>query len=215
VIHEDNSLLCLPLTDDDLDQAAILYTNVFLNDEPTSHRHAPDPSMFLPYARYYISHLPERGFSYIIKEANTGDLVGFIFGFDLADDFWLVEDKMKTFLSHFREAIIMIEELENQYINSDDLLCGTFLHIFQIGVSSSYRGLEIAGTMINQVVRTAKEKGYTSVISDCTCKASKRAFEKCGFYEIGFSGYDKFSADGVKFFEGLEGGISLMMLDIR
>jgi hypothetical protein len=52
------------------------------------------------------------------------------------------------------------------------------------------------------------------VVADCTHPGSRRSFEQCGFHEAGSLSYDAFSLDGVRFFAGLEGGISLMVRDL-
>ena len=206
--------VCVPLTESDVESAARLYTEVFLSDEPTSHRHALDPALFLPYARFYIRFLVRKDLSFLSLDETTNELAGFIFSFDLTDDPENEGAVMVEFISHFKEAVAMIHELEDRHLNREQIKTGSVLHIFQIGVSRKYRQTGIARAMIQRVLAHAQEHGFRQVIADCTSPASKRVFEKCGFSEMGFSPYEAFSMNGVRFFAGLDGGISLMVKKI-
>jgi len=207
-------LIIVPLTEPDVEQAARLYTEVFLADEPTSHRHALDPALFLPYARFYVRSLVRKDLSFIARDKRTKEVLGFIFCFDLTDN---PEDKgasMIAFLAHFREAVAMINELEDRHLNRNEIRAGSVLHVFQIGVARMFRGNGIAQAMIHRVIVHARERGFRQIVTDCTSPASQRTFEQCGFNEVGFSAYVAFSMNGVRFFAGIDGGISLMVKDI-
>ena len=205
---------CAPLTESDVESAARLYTEVFLADEPTSPRHALDPALFLPYARFYVGSLVRKELSFLSRHETTNDLAGFIFCFDLTDDPENEGAVMSEFISHFKEAVAMIHELEDRHLNREEIKAGSVLHIFQIGVSRQYRETGIARAMIQKVLIHARKRGFRQVIADCTSPASKRVFEQCGFSEMGFSPYEAFSMNGVCFFSGLDRGISLMMKKI-
>ena len=205
---------CVPLTESDVESTARLYTEVFLADEPTSHRHALDPALFLPYARFYIRSLVRKDLSFLSRDETTNELAGFIFCFDLTDDPENEGAVMSEFIAHFKEAVAMIHELEDRHFNRQEMKAGSVLHIFQIGVSRDYRETGIARAMIRRVLAHARERGFRQVIADSTSPASKRVFEQCGFSEMGFSPYESFSMDGIRFFAGLTGGISLMVKNI-
>ena len=205
---------CVPLTESDVESAARLYTEVFLADEPTSHCHGLDPALFLPYARFYVRSLVRKDLSFLSLNETTNELAGFIFSFDLTDDPENEGAVMVEFIAHFKEAVAMIHELEDRHLNREEIKAGSVLHIFQIGVSRQYRETGIARAMIRRVLAHARQRGFRQVIADCTSPASKKAFEQCGFSEIGFSPYEAFSLNGVRFFAGLTGGISLMVKNI-
>ncbi len=207
-------LIIVPLTEPDVEQAARLYTEVFLADEPTSHRHALDPALFLPYARFYVRSLVRKDLSFIARDERTKETLGFVFCFDLKDNPEDEGEAMVAFLAHFREAVAMINELEDRHLNRKEIDAGSVLHVFQMGVHRKLRGNGIAQAMIHRVIAHARKRGFQKVIADCTSPASQRTFEQCGFNEVGFSPYEAFSMNGVRFFAGLEGGISLMVKDI-
>jgi len=69
-------------------------------------------------------------------------------------------------------------------------------------------------SLIRRVLAHARDFGYRQVIADCTHAASRRSFETCGFHEAGFLSYETFSVDGIRYFAGLDGGISLMVRDL-
>jgi RimJ/RimL family protein N-acetyltransferase len=205
---------CHLLTLADADSAAHLYTEIFLADEPTTCRYAPDFSWFLPYAEEYVRILANKKLSFIIREKETGELAGFVFCLDLTDNPEQEGAAMGEFLSHFRGTIEMMQELEDRHFNREELPPGSVLHVYQIGVGKLFRGRGIAEGMIHQVISHAWELGYSRIVADCTGMGSKRVFEGCGFHEVEYIQYDMFERDGIRFFEGLNGGISLMIRDL-
>jgi len=207
-------LAIVPLTEPDVEQAARLYTEVFLADEPTSHRHALDPALFLPYARFYVRSLARKDISFIARDKRTKEILGFVFCFDLTDNPEEEGESMIAFLAHFREAVAMLNELEDRHLNRKEIDVGSVLHVFQIGVHRKFRGNGIAQSMIHRVIAHSRERGFRKIIADCTSLTSKRTFKQCGFNEVGFSPYEAFSMSGVRFFAGLDGGITLVMKDI-
>ena len=206
--------LYIPLTEPDVEEAARLYTEVFSADEPTTRRRAPDPVLFLSYARSYVGYLAGKELSFVARDEQTGKLAGFIFCVDLADDLAGEGAAMASLLAEFREVVAMIDELEDRYLNRAEISPGSVLHVFQIGIARPYRKCGIAEAIIRRVVVHARERGYSQVVADCTGPVSRMAFERCGFREAGFSPYEAFSTHGVRFFAGLDGGISLMVRDV-
>ncbi|MDV2482792.1 GNAT family N-acetyltransferase [Methanoculleus sp. Wushi-C6] len=215
--HPDHpcSPVYLPFKTADVEEAARLYTDVFIADEPTTHRHAPDPEIFLPYARRYAEFLAGKELSHIARDSRTGEIAGFIFCLDLTGDLAAEGATMAEFLAQFRETVEMIDELEEQYIERDRIAAGTVLHVFQIGVARPYRGRGLAQAMIRHALLSARRRGFSRAVADCTGPASRRAFERCGFVQAGHLPYDSFSRNGVAFFLGIDGGISLMVGEIE
>ncbi len=205
----------VPLQETDAEAAAELYTRVFLEDEPTTVRHAPDPARFLPFARRYVQWLAGKDLSYVAKDAQTGRVLGFIFCFDFLDDPAEESPALQEFILQFRHAVAMIDELEARHISRDSVAPGSVLHIFQIGVDRQGRRQGIAEALVRRILARAKERGFARLVADCTNPASERLFAQCGFFRAGFSSYDTFCRDGSCFFAGLEGGISLMIRDTR
>lgn len=210
-----SQLAYVPLTESDIEPAARLYSEVFLHDEPTSWRIAPDPAKFFPEAEWYVKSLAGRNLSFIARNERTRDLVGFIFCFDITDDFGHEASSFTAFLANFREAVAMIDELENRYLDRSGISPGSVLHAFQGGVSRKYRRSGVMKGLVTRVVSRARERGFRQIVAECTSLASQRVLAQCGFYEQGFSSYDMFVIDGGRFFAGLDGGITLMMRDIE
>ncbi|MDO8842597.1 GNAT family N-acetyltransferase [Methanocalculus sp.] len=202
------------LTSSDIDEVTRLYIDVFLDDEPTSRAIAPERIAVCQDALAYVVALAENGLSFIVRDGEAGGIAGFIFCFDLLDDPTSEGAPMAALSRHFPEAISMIDELEDMFLKRAGVARGSVLHIYQIGVGRPYRGRGIATALIRQVLHHARELGYRQVVTDCTSVRSRRAFERCGFSGRGYLAYDAFSYGGVCFFQGLEGGISLMVKDV-
>ena len=122
---------------------------------------------------------------------------------------------MVEFLAQFPEAVAMLTELEDRFFNRADIVPGSVMHIYQIGVDRRYRGTGIARDLIRQALSHARDRGYRQAVADCTHAASRRSFEACRFREAGFLSYETFSMNGARYFAGLEGGISLMVRDLQ
>ena len=107
-----SSSLVIPLSETYVEAAARLYSEVFLEDEPTSRRHSLDPERFHPYACFYVRSLVKKELSFLARDGCSGEITGFIFCFDLMDDPDREGPQMKEFLLQFRQAVAMIDELE-------------------------------------------------------------------------------------------------------
>ncbi|NMB79095.1 MAG: hypothetical protein GYA23_08370, partial [Methanomicrobiales archaeon] len=71
ISHGVPDISCTPLTSPDAEDAARIYTEVFLSDEPTSHRHGLDPGIFYPYALHYVRSLVTKDLSFIARDKAT------------------------------------------------------------------------------------------------------------------------------------------------
>lgn len=203
-----------PLSYGNASAAARLYTEVFLRDEPTTRHHAPDPDRFLPLADFYVRTLIEKKLSFVALNEEVGELSGFIFAFDLTHDPASDGEPMVRLIGSFQNAVAMIDELEDRHINRAEIEPGSVLHIFQIGTDGNHRGVGLAPALIRHLLDHAGVRGYRSAIADCTGPVSKSVFERCGFLELGHSPYADFRRNGVVFFSGLPGGISLLKKDL-
>lgn len=211
----DGRLVFGPLLESEADEAARIFRDVFLADEPTSQARAPDPARLLNYAREYTRFLAGKNLSFVARDLESNEIAGFIFCIDITVTPESAGDPGMPLLEDFREVMIMIRELEDRYINPSETVRGTVLHIFQIGVDRKYRGCGIAQGLIRRALANARERGFRRALADCTSRASRRTFELSGFHEAGFSSYEGFSLDGDRFFAGLDGGIFLMVRDLE
>ncbi len=202
------------LTRDASDATADLYTHVFLHDEPMTRRHGIDPSVFLPYARFYLRFCSEQQLSFIAISRETREVVGFALGSDLTTDWNSAGPEMVGLVSLFRESMAILEEVEHRCPDLRDVQPGTVLHLFQLGVRRDFRGQGIAVALIQCMLNEAERRGFRKVIADCTGPASKRSCERCGFRQAAHVVYDEFQVDGNAFFRGIPGGISLMIRDV-
>lgn len=196
------------------DETADLYTQVFLNDEPMTKRHGIDPAQFLPYARKYLYFCANQNLSLISVECETQEVTGFILCSDFSTDWNSFGHDMISFLSFFQESMAILEEVEHRCPELDAVLPGKALHVFQLGVRRDYRGQGIARELLAHVLDMAGQRGFSTVFAECTGPISRHIFERCGFRCRGYVRYDEFITQGQIFFQGLPGGISLMIRDV-
>jgi RimJ/RimL family protein N-acetyltransferase len=203
-----------PLCDADVNEAARLCFEVFLYDEPTTRRIAPDPVRVFPESVWYVQSLVGRGLSFVAQNEQTHEIAGIVFSFDLTDDFSPDHERFTAFFDNFRPAIAMIDELEARYLDRSWCSPGFVLHAFQGGVRREYRRSGVLTALVDRMIAAARERGFHKIVADCTSPESQQALERCGFRQAGFLGYDAFFIDGVRYFHGLNGGLSLMVKDL-
>jgi ribosomal protein S18 acetylase RimI-like enzyme len=205
---------CLPLTGSNSDEAARIYRDVFLADEPATHTRSPDPARFLYYGQLYTRFLAGKNLSFLVRDERTNDPAGFIFCVDMTETLEDFGEWATLVLEDFREVMTMINELEARHINLAETQPGSVLHIFQVGVERKSRGHGIAQLLIRHALANAREQGFRQAVADCTSLDSRRCFEQCGFHKAGFSSYEDFNMNGDRVFAGCEGGIYLMVRNI-
>ena len=132
------------LTGSTIDKTARAYAEVFVNDEPTTHRHHINPDTFLSHARRYCRLCADAGQSIIACAPRTGECAGFILCWDLATDFSCLGDDMAAFLAFFPDSVAIIDALETAFLDREHIARGDTLHIFQLGVLQGYRNQTIA-----------------------------------------------------------------------
>ncbi len=202
------------LAPQDVRPLARLYTEVFLADEPTSVRIAPDPARLLPHAEWYIGSLVPRGFSLAARDPGSGEPVGFLFSFDVTDEFSESPGRYAAYLENFHEAVLMIDALEQRFLERGGIPPGSVLHTLQAGVRANFRQRGVLAAMMEQLVSRARERGYRQIVAECTNPVSHTAFLNLGFRPAGFLPYDTFLIHGRPYFAGLEGGLFLVVRDL-
>lgn len=205
---------CIPLGPDTVEAAARLYTEVFVRDEPTTRWHGIIKEDFLPFASTYVQFCETEGLSFIAREEKTGEVMGFIFCHDLTMDLEVLGPEMRGYLSQFDATIQLITALEEQYLDLVTIAPKTVLHIYQLGIGRQFRHRSVSTALIRHVLAFARGRGFMKCVTDCTGPQSCRSFEHCGFARAGSIPYSSFRIDGVAFFDGLEGGITLMVKDL-
>lgn len=202
------------LTHNTADATAELYTRVFLNDEPMTHRHGIAHETFLPYAREYLHLCAEQQLSVISIDARTSEVTAFLLGSDLTVDWHSAGPGMAALLSLFRESMAIIEALESRCPDLAQIRPGLVLHLFQGGAQREYREQGLLTRLMEYSIAHAQRREFVKVIAECTGPVSRHVCEKCGFFCAAYIAYDEFSIEGNAFFSGLPGGISLMIRDI-
>ena len=197
-----------------VDAAALLYTEVFVRDEPTTRWHRIIEKDFLPFARRYVQFCETGGLSFLAQEEKTGEVVGFIFCHDLTMHLEALGPDMREYLSQFDATIQLMTELEEKYLDFDAIAPETVLHVYQLGIGRQFRHRSLSTALISHVITVARERGFKKIVTDCTGPQSCRSFEQCGFTRAGSIAYSSFLYRGTAFFDGLEGEITLMVKDL-
>jgi len=205
---------CIPLSPDIVEAAARLYTEVFVRDEPTTRWHRLIEKDFLPFARTYVQFCETERMSFIARDEKSGDVIGFIFCHDLTMDLDALGPEMQEYLSQFDATIQLISALEEKFLYLASITPGMALHVYQLGIHREYRNHSISTALIRHSCAFARDRGFRTVVADCTGPYSRHSFEQCGFTRAGSIPYASFLIGGCVVFNGLVGEISLMEKDL-
>ncbi|PKL68412.1 MAG: hypothetical protein CVV30_10905 [Methanomicrobiales archaeon HGW-Methanomicrobiales-1] len=205
---------CIPLGPDTVEAAARLYTEVFVRDEPTTRWHRIIEKDFLPFARTYVQFCETEGLSFIARDEKSGDVIGFIFCHDLTMELSALGPEMQGYLSRFDATIQLISALEEKFLDVESIAPGMALHVYQLGTRREFRNRSVSTALIRHVVAFARDRGFRTVVADCTGPRSCRSFSQCGFTRAGSIPYASFLMGESAVFEGLEGEICLMVKDL-
>lgn len=208
------SFTCIPLSPETVEAAAKLYTEVFLRDEPTTRWHRIIEKDFLPFARTYVQFCETEGLSFLARDETTGYVIGFIFCHDLTMDLDALGPAMRGYLSCFDATIQLISALEEKFLDLKSIAPGMALHVYQLGTRREFRNRSVSTALIRHTIAFARDRGFRSIVADCTGPLSRRSFEQCGFTRAGSIPYASFLVGGIAVFDGLEGEISLMVKDL-
>jgi len=211
---DPSPFICIPLSPETVEAAARLYTEVFVRDEPTTRWHRLIEKDFLPFARTYVQFCENEGLSFIARDDKTGEVIGFVFCHDLMMDPDALGPEMRRFLSHFDATIQLISALEEKFLDLKSIAPGMALHVYQLGIHREYRNHSVSTALIRHTCAFARDRGFRTVVADCTGPISRRSFEQCGFTRAGSIPYASFLVGGCVVFNGLEGEISLMEKDL-
>ena len=179
--EEPAPFTCIPLSPDTVEAAAGLYTEVFVRDEPTTHWHRLIERDFLPFARTYVQFCETEGLSFLARDETTGEVIGFIFCHDLTMDLDALGPEMWDFLSQFDATIQLISALEEKFLDLESIAPGMTLHVYQLGTRCEFRNRSVSTALIRHTNAFARDRGFRTVVADCTGPQSTRSFSQCGF----------------------------------
>ncbi len=200
--------------EEDLDEMATLVADVFSRRDPPAvvsrFSASKIKSLVLIFGKKSIS----EKLSIVAVSATTGAIVGAVMAHDFGTE---VPGEIEQIGLESEPVIAMIDELEDFYRSSNEIIPGKFLHVFMIAVHDDWSQKGIAQQLIQSCLKNGSKLGYEIAFSEAANRVSQHISAKAGFEETRVSTYEDFEFQGRKPFETIsdEVGYILMETELR
>jgi GNAT superfamily N-acetyltransferase len=175
---------------------------VFPGSEPLNYCLGITKEYYYPVAEIVCQKAVEDGLSHIAKDAQTGELVGFIISADMYRENNYYKDKYKKF-DKFSPLSSLIEWLQSQYLQDKVLSQGQIFYLSMLGVEPRYHNRQIPKYLMNENIEYAKNQNFSRIITEATGIVSQRLGFRMGFKEILSINYQDYEYQGVKVFANI------------
>ena len=112
-------------------------------------------------------------------------------------------------------VIAMIDELEDAYRSSNEIIPGKFLHVFMIAVHDDWSKKGIAQQLIQSCLKNGSKLGSKVAFSEAANRISQHIIAKAGFEETRVSTYEEFEFQGRKPFETISDEVGYVLMEIK
>ncbi|MEB3181230.1 MAG: GNAT family N-acetyltransferase [Nostocaceae cyanobacterium] len=175
---------------------------VFPGGEPLTHCLGITKEYYYPVAEIVCQKAVEDGLSHIAKDAQTGELVGFIISEDMYIENNYYKEKYKEF-DKFIPIISLVESLQQEYLADKKIRKGQFFYESMIGVYPKYQNRNIARYLYAENIEYAKTKNFSRIITEPSGIVSQRLCSRFGFKEIVSIDYQDYEYQGMKVFANI------------
>jgi ribosomal protein S18 acetylase RimI-like enzyme len=196
------------LQEKDLNNTIRLISEVFSQGEPMTKALNITPKEFQSLAEIYSKKAVEEGLSIIAKDNDK------VIGFIIAEDFDSTQpEEIKNIDKKVVPWMALIDEVEKDAKSNKNEDERRF-HLFLGGTDKQYENKHINTTMIEEIMKLAQIKNFTSVMVEPTGFATQHMFkDNFGFEQKFIIEYKNFLYQGKKVFENIEGPVGLLLLE--
>ena len=209
LLKEERGIVYQILQKKDLEETAVLISEVFTKGEPSVRYFGITAKEYLYIAELYCKKGIEEGFSIIAKD--KGKIVAFLISEDFdsskPEGFEKINKKIVTDMA----IVDAIEEDAKANKKEGERR----FHIFFSGTAKEYGNRGIMTTLIDESIKLAKSKKFTNIIAEATGFATQHIFKKFGFEEKKTIEYKKFVFEGKNIYENLDGPIGILLMEKR
>ncbi len=144
-----------------------------------------------------------------IVKTSDDELIGAM----LSEDFGAPPPDLAAAPASFAPLGVVLDELENTYRTFHQIVQGSDLHLFMLGVADEHGGKGVGQKLVELCVANGVRRGYRHAFAEATGLASQHIFRKAGFRERGAVLYEQFAYEGKRVFGSIteHGGTRLMV----
>ncbi len=207
ILREEKGIVYEILQEKDLEETITLLSEVFSRGEPVTKSLGITAKEFHYFAEIYCKKAVKDGLSIIAKD--KGKVVGFVISedFDSAQPEGIEKIDIKVV-----PLMALVDEIEKD-AKSNKKEGERRFHMFLGGTDKQYEGRHIAVTLIEESMKLAKVKNFTSAIVEPSGFATQHIFNKLGFEQKNMIEYKSFLYDGKNVFKDIEGPVGLPLME--
>ena len=211
IIKKDKGITYEIFQEKDLEETATLISEIFTRGEPVTKALGMTAKEFYSFADLYCKKAVKDGLSMIAKDKDK--VVGFIISedFDSAQPEGIENIDIKGI-----PLMALVDEIEKD-AKSNKKEGEKRFHMFLGGTDKQYEGRHIGTTLVEESMKLAKNKNFTSIIAEPSGFATQHMFRDKfkGFEQKNFIEYKTFQYNGKNVFENIDGPIGLPLMEKR
>lgn len=208
ILKEDKGITYEILQEKDLKETAALTAEVFSKGEPATKSLEITAKEFYYFAEIYCKKAVREGLSLIAKD--KGKVISFIISEDFDTD---QPEGIEKIDKKVVPLMVLVDAIEKD-IKSNKKEGELRFHMFLGGTDKQYENRHIATTLIEESLKLAKDKNFTSVIVEPSGFATQHIFiDKLGFEQKVIVEYKTFLYEGKNVFKNIEGPIGLLLME--
>lgn len=208
ILKEDKGITYEILQEKDLEETATLISEIFSRGEPVTRSLETTAEEFQYFAEIYCKKAVREGLSIIAKD--KGKIIAFIisedFDTDQPEGIQKIDKKIVILMA-------LVDEIEKD-IKSNKKEGERRFHMFLGGTEKQYENRHIATTLVEESMKLAKIKNFTSAIVQPSGFATQHMFiDKFRFEQKGIVEYKTFLYEGKNVFKNIEGPVGLLLME--
>lgn len=207
IIKVEKGIIFEILQEKDLIETAVLISEVFAGGEPSVRFFGITAKEYYYFVELYCKKGIEEGSSIIAKD--KGKIIAFLINeeFDSPEPagFEMIDKKIVMDLA-------IVDALEKE-AKADAIEGERRFHIFLGGTEKKYENRGIMTTLIDESIKLAKRKNFTSIIAEPTGIVTQHIFKKFRFEQKKMIEYKKFVFEGKHIYEKLEGPLGIILME--
>ncbi|MBU3956418.1 GNAT family N-acetyltransferase [bacterium] len=209
LLKEENGIVFEILQEKDLEETAVLISEVFTKGEPSVRYFGITAKEYHYIAKLYCKKGIEEGFSVIAKD--KGKIVAFLISEDFDSSKPEGIEKIDRKIAIDMAIVDAIEEDAKANKKEGERR----FHIFLGGTEKEYVNRGIMTTLIDESIKLAKSNKFTNIIAEPTGLVTQHLFKKFGFEQKKMIEYKKFVLEGKNIYDKLEGPIGILLMEKR
>ena len=207
ILREENGIVYEILQENDLDETATVLSEVFTGGEPVTMSQDITPKEFHYFAEIYCKKAITDGVSIIAKD--EGKIIAFVISEDFDSEQPEGIDKIDIKLV---PLMALVDEIEKD-MKSNKKEGEKRFHMFLGGTDKQHEGKHIGHNLIEESMKLAKIKNFTSVIVEPSGFKTQHIFNILGFVQKGVIDYRSFQYNGENVFKNIVGPVGLPIME--